>query len=197
MSQRKTPMMAELSTARQPLLAQPWQAGIIGWIVVFGAVISELAGGIITNSMSMTVAASVLLIPVLIVDGFAFVQWYQVRSSDADPASWWHLTGIALALFSWISWPITPGILSTVSSASDACSVLYTATPSCVARVTAATHNSHLAWWLTGALIMAAALLARQSRIAPWAAIPAAFAGCMLAAHFQELLLIYYHYSGA
>jgi hypothetical protein len=42
--------------------------------------------------------------------------------------------------------------------------------------------------WLTGALVLAAALLARRSRIAAWAAIPAAFAGCQLASLFLELL---------
>jgi hypothetical protein len=34
------------------------------------------------------------------------------------------------------------------------------------------------------ALILIAALLVRRSRIAAWAAIPAAFAGCELAIHF-------------
>jgi hypothetical protein len=50
-----------------------------------------------------------------------------------------------------------------------------------------------LVWWLTGGLILAAALLARRSRIAAWAAIPLAFAGCLLATHFLQLLLLYYH----
>ena len=31
------------------------------------------------------------------------------------------------------------------------------------------------------------------ARIAAWAAIPTALAGCLLATHFLELLLVYYH----
>jgi len=50
--------------------------------------------------------------------------------------------------------------------------------------VAQAFDNHVLAWWSTGALIFIAALLARRSRIAAWAAIPAAFAGCELATYF-------------
>ncbi len=56
--------------------------------------------------------------------------------------------------------------------------------------------NRNLVWWLTGALIVAAALAARRSRIAAWAAIPAALGGCTLATHFLELLLRQYHAGG-
>ena len=52
-----------------------------------------------------------------------------------------------------------------------------------VAVVTGASRGIGL-----GALVLAAALLARRYRIAAWAAIPAAFAGCQLARHFLELL---------
>jgi hypothetical protein len=40
-------------------------------------------------------------------------------------------------------------------------------------------------------------LLARRSRIAAWASIPVAFAGCQLAGHFFQLLLLHYHFVGA
>jgi len=50
-----------------------------------------------------------------------------------------------------------------------------------------------IAWWLTGGVILLAALAARRSRIAAWAAIPAAYAGCLLATHYLELLLLYYN----
>ncbi len=46
-------------------------------------------------------------------------------------------------------------------------------------------------WWLTGLLILIMALLARRSRIAAWAAIPAALAGCLLATHFLKPLLLH------
>jgi hypothetical protein len=53
-----------------------------------------------------------------------------------------------------------------------------------------------VAWWSTAALILIAALLTRRSRIAAWAAIPVALAGCQLATHFLEELLIHYQVSG-
>jgi hypothetical protein len=100
-------------------------------------------------------------------------------------------------LLTWIVWPVTPSALQAVPTGSDACTLLYTATPDCVARATSAISNSHITWWVTGVLILALAPLARRSRIAPWAAVPVAFAGCQLAAHFLELLLLRYHYPGA
>ena len=44
-----------------------------------------------------------------------------------------------------------------------------------------------------GALILIAALLARRSRIAAWAAIPAALAGCQLATYVLNQVVLYYH----
>src|SRR5712691_6711152 len=115
------------------------------------------------------------------------------RSAGAERASWWHLAGIAAAVFVWLGYPTTPGILAEVSNARDACYSLYWPTPGCLSRVTQAMDNHNLSWWLTGGLILAAALLTRRSRIAAWAAIPTALAGCLLATHFLELLLVYYH----
>jgi hypothetical protein len=89
--------------------------------------------------------------------------------------------------------PTKPGIFATESSARAVCYSIYTATPACLSRATQAMDGHNLTWWLTGGLILAAALLARRSRIAPWAAIPLAFAGCLLAAHFLQLVLLYYH----
>jgi hypothetical protein len=178
---------------RQPLLTLPWEGGVIGWIVVFGALLAELAGGIVTNQMPMAIAAPVLIVPVAVAAGFALVQWWQVRSSGAERASWWHLGGIAAALITWLVFPTTPGILATDSNARAACYSLSYPTPACLSRVTQAMDGHDLVWWLTGGLILAAALLARRSRIAAWAAIPLAFAGCLLATHFLQLLLVYYH----
>jgi hypothetical protein len=45
-------------------------------------------------------------------------------------------------------------------------------------------------------LILIAALLTRRSRIAAWAAIPAAPAGCQLATYFLNQIVLYYHLSG-
>jgi hypothetical protein len=178
---------------RRPLLTQPWEGGVIGWVVVLGALFAVLAGGLVTNQMPMVIAAPVLAVPVAVAAGFAVVQWWQVRSSGADRASWWHLAGIAAALFTWLVFPTTPGVLVTDSNARAACYSLYQPTPQCLSRAAQAMDGHELVWWLTGALILAAALLARRSRIAAWAAIPLAFAGCLLATHFLQLLLLYYH----
>ena len=188
--------MTDVTEAKRPFLTLPWQGGFTGWIVVFGAILAELIGSVIVGNMPTAIAAPVLAGPVVIAAGFAAVQWQQVRSSRAEPASWWHMAGIAAALFMWLAWPITPAVLTTVSGAHDTCVMLYSPTPACLSRVTAAMHDSDLVWWVTLVLIGAAALLARRSRIAAWAAIPVAFAGCTLAAHFLELLLIHYHFNG-
>jgi hypothetical protein len=180
-----------------PFLTRPFQAGITGWIVVFGAVVFELVAGIIVNSMSMAVAAPVLIAPAAIAVGFGAAQWWQARSIQADAVSWWHLGAVALALFTWVVWPVTPSALLAVHNAHDVCTVIYTATPSCVARAMSAMSSSHVTWWVTGAVIVAMAPLARRSRIAPWATIPVAFAGCQLAAHFLEVLMLHYHFNGA
>ncbi len=44
-------------------------------------------------------------------------------------------------------------------------------------------------------MILIAALLARRSRIAAWAAIPAALAGCQLATYFLNQIVLQYHLS--
>jgi hypothetical protein len=186
-------------TPKMPFLARPWQGGMTGWIVIFGAVLLELIAGVVVNTMSMAVAAPVLIAPAAIAVGFGIAQWVQVRSVGArvDRPSWWHLGAIAAALFTWVAWPVTPTALAQINTASDACTMLYTTTAGCLARAMNAMTSSDVTWWVTGAVILALAPLARRSRIAPWAAIPVALAGCQLAGHFLELLLLYYHFPGA
>jgi uncharacterized membrane protein len=181
----------------RPFLTVPWQAGITGWIVVFGAVVVELVGGVIVNAMSMAVAAPVFIAPVAIAVGFGVAQWLQMRSVRDEPASWWHFAGIAAGLFTWQAWPVTPSQLQPIANAHDACVMMFTATPACIARATTAMDNSHIIWWVTGGVIVALALLVRRSKIAAWAAVPVALAGCQLAAHVLELLLLHYHVPGA
>jgi hypothetical protein len=182
--------------APRPLLAQPWAGGMAGWLVVFGALLAELVGGIVTNAASNQVALAVLGFPIAVIVAFSVVQWQQVRSCGAEPASWWHLLGIAAALIAWQFWPTSPGVLYGVGSARNACAVLASPTAGCLARATHAMDASTLAWWLTGALILTMALLARRSRIAVWGAIPAAFGGCLIATHFLEVLLLHYQPGG-
>ncbi len=185
-----------------PLLTQPFEAAMTGWIVVFGAVLAELAGGaVVANQMSAAIALPVLIIPVVVAFGFAAVQWWQVRSSAAEPASWWHLTAAAAAALIWLLWPTVPGPLADATAAAGSgsgrafCDVLPTgAIVSGCLRRTAQAYDSHnLAWWSTAALILIAALLARRSRIAAWATIPLALAGCQLATWFLNQVVLYYH----
>jgi hypothetical protein len=196
---RRFPMDDQRPPA-MPLLTQPFEAGLTGWIVVCGAVIAELAGGaVVANQMSTAIAVTVLVFPVVVAFGFAVAQWWQVRSSAAEPASWWHLAGIAAATLIWLLWPTTPGALAgtEVAGASSGRAFCYvlptTMTSDCLRRAAQAFDNHNLAWWSTAALILIAALLARRSRIAAWAAIPAALAGCQLATYFLNQLVLYYH----
>ncbi len=182
---------------RSPFLTRSWEASVTGWIVVFGASLVELVAGIVTNAMSMAIAAPILIAPAAIAVGFAVAQWWQVGPNGPDPASWWHLAAVAPALFTWLVWPITPTALLPIANAHDACVMMYTATPGCVARATAAMNGSHITWWVTGILIVGLVPLVRRSRIAAWATIPVAFAGCQLAAHFLEVLLLHYNTPGA
>ncbi|MGH3152917.1 MAG: hypothetical protein ACRDOB_19630 [Streptosporangiaceae bacterium] len=184
-----------------PLLTRPFEAGLTGWIVVSGGVIAELAGGaVVANRTSTQTAMLVLILPVVVVFGFAVVQWWQVRSSAAEPASWWHLAGAAAGVLVWLLWPTVPGALSGttavsgVSSEQAICSVLPTAeVADCIHRTTQAFDHHNLAWWVTGAVILIAALLARRSRIGAWAAIPAALAGVQLATFFLNQIVLDYH----
>jgi hypothetical protein len=184
-----------------PRLTQPFEAGLTGWVVVCGAVLVELAGGAaVANQTSTVIALLVLIIPVVVVFGFAVAQWWQVRSSQAESAPWWHLAGIAAAVFTWLVWPTVPGPLTGTTavartdSAQAFCSVLPgTAASDCLRRTAQAFDNHGLAWWSTGALILIAALLARRSRIAAWGAIPVALAGCQIATYFLNQIVLYYH----
>lgn len=179
------------------MLTRPWQGGIAGWIVVFGALIAELVGGVVVNAMSALVAEIVLLVPVALLIGFTITQWIEVQVSHADPARWWHLVGIAAGIFTWQAWPTVPGPLQTVSTPSDICHVVFTATPSCLARASAALADSHFVFWATGAVIIVLIALVRKSRIAAWSATPIALAGCQLSSHYLELLLLHFHAPGA
>ena len=107
---RLTPI--DEAAPRLPLLVRPFQAGMIGWIVVFGATVVVLAGGAITSQMSLAASVPVLVIPVVLAFGFGMVQWWQVRSAGADPTSWWHLGAIPVAVLIWYLWPNVPSALS-------------------------------------------------------------------------------------
>ena len=126
-----------------------------GWIVVFGAVLAELAGGAaVANQTSAAIAVPVLIFPVVVVLGFAVVQWRQVRSSAAEPASWWHLTAAAAAAVIWLVWPTVPGPLADATATAGTgggrafCAVLPTA--AMVAAACAAPHRPMTAITLPG-----------------------------------------------
>lgn len=182
-----------------PLLAKPWAGAIAGWLVVFCACVFEIAAGIFTNPAPVLVATVVLAFPAVVAIGFTFVQFRQARLCGAEPASRWHLAGVAAAVFTWLAWPTGPGVLYGVASARRACIILLgkpRPTADCLARAAQAMDARNIAWWLAGALIVMIALLARRARMAAWAAIPVALAGCLIATHFLELLLLHYHPAG-
>ena len=79
---RLTPI--DEAASRRPLLVRPFQAGMTGWIVVFGATVVVLAGGAITSQISLAASLPVLVIPVVVCFGFGIVQWWQVRSAGAS-----------------------------------------------------------------------------------------------------------------
>lgn len=189
--------MADSGARRTPWLAEPFKAGATGFVVVIGAVLAELIGGAVTNKMSTPVVLPVLVIPVAAALGFAAVQWWQVRSSGTEPASWWHLAAVAVALLTWVFWPTKPGVLDGAGSPIAACvAVGASQTPGCLTRAAQALQSHDIAWWCTAALILAVALFVRRSRIAVWAAVPVAFAGCELATHYMQQLLLIYNAGG-
>jgi hypothetical protein len=183
---------------RVPLLVRPFQGGLTGWIVVFGAIIVELAGGAITSRMSLAVTVPVLVIPVAVAFGVGLLQWWQVRATGADRTSWWHLGAIVAAVVIWDLWPTAPSVLNGAGSSAQAvCDNLPTdTTAACLHRATPAVDAHNLVWWLSLALIAVAALLARRSRIAVWSSLPIAFAGCLLAGSFLQQLVNFYHANG-
>lgn len=72
------------------------------------------------------------------------MQWLQVRSSGAEPASCWHLAGIAAAVVTWLVWPTSPGILYGADKARNACSALGQSSPDCLAHAMNAIDASNL-----------------------------------------------------
>jgi hypothetical protein len=189
--------VADSEARRTPLLTQPFEAGLTGWIVIVAAVLAELIGGAVTNHMTTPVVVTVLGIPAAVALGFAVIQWWQVRSVGVERVSWWHLGGIAAALLTWGLWPTKPGVLDGTGNAASACLALAAnATTTCLPRAARALDRHDIAWWGTAALILVMALLVRRSRIAAWAAIPVAFAGVELATHFMEQLLLAYNAGG-
>lgn len=197
-----TPLRASDSSTAQaqqptpPFLTLPWQAGVTGWIIVFTSVVYELIAGVVTQSASNAVTIPVLAVPVVIALVFAGIQAYQVRSTHAERSHWWHLGAIALGLLVWQLWPVTPSVLLPIHSAHDACVMMFTATPACIAQAKSAYFASSLTWWITGGLIIALIPLVRYSKIGAWTALPLAFVGCQLSSHFLQYLLHHYHVTG-
>jgi len=182
-----------------PLLTQPFAGGMTAWVVIFGTVIAELIGGaVVGNQASAAIAVPVLIAPVVVAYGFAVVQWWQVRSSGAEPPSWWHLGGIAAAVITWLVWPTVPaaiqgtGVLGGMPKGHGFCYILPNPAP-CLHRAAQAADDHYLAFWCTGAVIVLTALLTRRSRIAAYAALPAALAGGQLSAFFLTQFVLYYH----
>jgi hypothetical protein len=193
---RRGPSPGNEEQRKPPFLTRPFEAGVTGWIVVFGGALVVLIGAAFTSRMSITVTLPLLVIPVAVAFGFAVVQWWQVRVSGAEPANWWHLSGVAAALILWSLFPNVPNGLSTVHNAPAAClSLPIPPSTDCVHRAALAYDYHAIAWWSAAGLIIVAGLLARRSRIAAWLGIPVAIAGCALAASLLEQVLIHFRVS--
>jgi hypothetical protein len=91
---------------------------------------------------------------------------------------------------------VEPSVLLPIHGAHDTCEFMYTATPACIALAKSAYLGSNLAFWITGALIVALVPLARYSKIGAWTAIPLAFGGAQVASHFLEFMLHHYPVTG-
>jgi hypothetical protein len=178
-----------------PPLVQPWEGGVAGWLAVFGAVIIELVVATATNHSPSSVAVPVMAAPAAVGIALAAVQWVQARSFGAEPASWWHLLAVLAAAFVWLFFPTSPGLLGAgVTSARQACSLLPTTNDAqCLPLAAQAIDAHNLAWWLTALAIVLVALGGRRSRIAAWVTIPIALAGCEIATHYLEVLLMAYN----
>ena len=158
------------SAPRLPLLVRPFQAGMTGWIVVFGATVVVLVGGAITGQKSLAASVPVLVIPVVVAFAFAITQLWQVRATGTARPSWWHLGAIPAALLIWYLWPNTPNqINGDDGSVQAVCNNIPTdSNAACLHRSAPALDAHNLVWWLALALIAVAALLGRWSRIAAW-----------------------------
>jgi hypothetical protein len=188
---------ASRDVVRPPLLVRPFDAGLTGWLVVFPAMLIEIGGGAFAGRASPALTVPLLVIPIAVLFGVAGVQWWQVRATGSDPASWWHLAGIAVALCLWFLAPRTPQPLSASHNAVSACLTLpVPAHSDCLSRAAQAFDYASIAWFSALGLIAVAALLARRSRIAPWAAIPTALAGSILASNMLEQLLVHFGVPG-
>jgi hypothetical protein len=167
-----------------------------GWIVIVGGVVYELIVPIFIQSASNPVTFAVLAVPVVVALVLAVIQLQQVRATNSERPSWWHLSAIAIALIVWQFFPVTPPVLLPIHGAHDTCGFMYTATPACIAVAKSAYFASNLSFWITGALIVALIPLVRYSKIGVWTAVPLAFAGDQLSLHFLQLMLHHYHVTG-
>lgn len=184
-------------SAREPLLLRPFDAAMTGWVVIFGAMLIEIIGGSFALRSSPAVTIPLLVTPVVVAYGLGITQWWQARQAGTEPASKWHLAAIPAAVLLWYLCPRTPQQMMFSHNARAVCLALpIPAHTDCVARAAQAFDYSSIAWWSALGLIAVAALFARRSRIAAWAALPAALAGCVLANTMLEHLLVHFNVAG-
>jgi hypothetical protein len=78
MTQGQTSWWSTTETVHQPLLTRSWEAAMTGWVVVFGAILLEIAAAVVTNRAPMSVAAPCLIVPAVFPVAVAVAQWWQV-----------------------------------------------------------------------------------------------------------------------
>jgi hypothetical protein len=198
MAQGKPSWWSTNQTVRQPLLTRSWEASVTGWVVVFGAILLAVGAAVVTNRAPMSVTAPCLIVAAVFPIAIALAQWWQVTRAHGERSSWWHLGGVAIGALLWVADPIVPSALTGASSGRQVCGQFQAdITVGCLQRADYAVSGHTMVWLITGGLIVGLALLTRRARIAPWASIPVAIAGCSLSYHYLELLLLHYNIFGS
>jgi hypothetical protein len=197
MTQGQTSWWSTTETVHQPLLTRSWEAAVTGWVVVFGAILVEIAAAVVTNRAPMSVAAPCLIVPAVFPVAVALAQWWQVTRAHGERSSWWHLSGVAIGALLWVADPTVPSAITGAGSGRQVCGQFQAdITAGCLQRADYAVSGHTMVWLITGGLIIGLALLTRRARIAAWATLPVAFAGCSLSYHYLELLLRHYNWGG-
>lgn len=179
------------------MLVRPFEAGVIAGILTAVTTLIVIVTGALAPRNSPAIIVPLLVIPIAVMFGFAIVQWLRMRASHAEPVSWWQLLTVVAGLLLWYLSPRVPQPLAELHNAGAACQALPVPTHSdCLQRAAQAFDSAAIAWWAAFALIIVAALLARRSRIAAWAAIPVGLAGSVLANNLLEQLLVHFGITG-
>jgi hypothetical protein len=173
------PMISE-SYTESPLVKRTGWLRKRAWIICAASVVAVLIGGSVTNRMSFAVAAVTLATPAALCAGFAVAEWLEARRA-ALLLPRGHLAGPGVALVVWLLYSSGGGGDLFFSKEYYCRSVIGDADAACLREAGQALQDGRLISWITLAVLVALALLARRSRVAAWSTIPIALAGQTLA----------------